>query len=110
MAAGPYLVIIYTQIVSALLPETGDEENIAGFVANTIQLAPFHLRMGVRVAETALLVWLAVTAKGFITGAADRMSLKASLDTFESLCGPTATLIRLYRSLSMLAYCEGRAA
>jgi len=103
-------VSLYTPIVAALLPEPGREKDIAEFVAATIKLAPWHLRMGVRVIETALLVWLALTAKGFAVGMPHLPSLRASLNQFESLCGPTATLIRLYRSLSMLAYCEGRPA
>jgi hypothetical protein len=106
MAAGPQLVKIYTQIVTALLPVPGGEGDIAAFLSNTIRLAPFHLRMGVRVAETALLLWLVCTVKGFVTGTPDNIGLRASLTRFEKLSGLCATLPRLYRSLIMLAWCE----
>ncbi|MBI3418902.1 MAG: hypothetical protein HY053_02045 [Proteobacteria bacterium] len=102
---------IYCMIVAALLPPSpaltakGVDE-IAGFVKDTIALSPWHLRMGVRVAETALLFWLLLRVKGFATGKPEADSMRAALRRFEKFGNIPATLIRLYRSLSLLAWEE----
>lgn len=102
---------IYRLIVAALLPPAPalppeGETEIAGFVKKMIALSPWHLRMGVRAAETALLFWLVVNAKGFVIGRPDRASMHAALRRFEKLGPVCGTLMRLYRSLALLAWEE----
>lgn len=90
------------RIVGAVLRESGpdlgvaprpqDVAETAAYVSAALGSAPWHVRAAERCGRLALWTWLAA-ARGTPRG-------------FARLSGPTATFVRLYRSLSVLSYAE----
>ena len=83
-----------------LLPE------IAGFVRTEIALAPFHVRIGVRVLTFAffLLARIVATGRGFSSRPAEWQAWYMAF--WGGLSPQTQAMVRVYRSLSVLAFYE----
>lgn len=102
-------------LIAALMPTwpvLGAEErqdlqsDIAAFVRTEIGLAPFHVRLGVRVLTVAFFVSAALwgMGRGFSSRPPDWQ--RKFLDFWGGISAQTQAMVRVYRSLSVLAYYE----
>jgi hypothetical protein len=78
----------------------------AAFVARQIGLAPFHVRVGALAFGAALRAWLALLAPGATGAFGAPLRAARAVARFERLPGPTRSAVRLYRSMTVLAYYE----
>lgn len=74
------------------------------FVSDQVTGAPLHIRVGVRALAVLLIVWLAVTG-GLWSPASYRRTERAVL-LAQRLLPPMAAVVRLYRSMALLAFYE----
>jgi hypothetical protein len=79
------------------------------FVSAAIAGAPFHIRFGERILRTVLWLWIlpAVRAESVEMGAGP--GVERSVEAFTRLAPPLASIVRLYRSLALLAFLESDA-
>jgi hypothetical protein len=79
------------------------------FVSAAIAGAPFHIRLGERVLRILIWLWLlpAARAESVETGAGP--GVERSVEAFARLAPPFASIVRLYRSLALLAFLESDA-
>jgi hypothetical protein len=99
-------------IIRPLLPQWPELDSAAQetvvrqanrFVQSSIALAPAHVRFGVSVASTALWAWILLYRSGANRSGARQ---RKAVALFERLPGPAAAVVRLYRSLTVLAFYE----
>jgi hypothetical protein len=76
----------------------------AAFVGGQIGRAPAHVRLGVRVLGLALLTWLAL--HGVLRAPAPYRQAAPALARFQALGAPFAGVLRVYRSMALLAFYE----
>lgn len=104
-----------TTIVRCVLPEQSllpeDVRRIAAleaitFVDQALRAAPAHIRIVERCFRVALWLWLLPVANGapIIRGPDSRV--ERAVSRFASVAAPLAAIVRLYRSLAMLAFLE----
>jgi hypothetical protein len=107
--------IVVRPLVSCLAPygpplpsgiRTEVINSIAGFVIRQINLAPFHVRVGALVLGAGLRLWLALLAPGAAGSFGAPVRAAHAVMLFERLPGPTRSTVRLYRSMTVLAYYE----
>jgi hypothetical protein len=76
------------------------------FVACQIGLAPLPVRVGALALGAVLRLWLALLAPGATGAFGAPMRAARAVALFERLPGPARSVVRLYRSMTVLAYYE----
>jgi hypothetical protein len=107
--------VLILPIVACLAPygpplpagaRAGVIDAVGAFVARQLSLAPFHVRVGTLVLGAALRVWLALLAPGAAGAFGAPLRAARAVALFERLPGPARSVVRLYRSMTVLAYYE----
>jgi hypothetical protein len=102
-------------VVRTMIPEwpplaTSEREQVTRevvqFVRHAFMLAPFHVRLGIGALSAALALWLKLSAPPPPASAAPSHRAALALDRFVRWSGSGAAIVRLYRSLSVLAFYE----
>ena len=90
----------------ALAPSSRQQvvDTAAGFVSNQVRNAPFHVRFGAWILGTCLYVWL--TAVGAMSSGAPYRRAELAIARFQRIAPVFAAIVRLYRSMALLAYYE----
>ena len=76
------------------------------YVSGAIALAPFHIRFGVALVSVALGLSLGLLNVGAGTPMVRAQRAAHLYDLLQKLPGPVASVVRLYRSMTLLAYYE----
>jgi hypothetical protein len=76
---------------------------IAGFIRRNLALAPAHVRAGVLVVSIGLVFWQLLRAPLAAMGSPAR---RRTLVSCQRIHGPVSAVVRLYRSLTVLAFYE----
>jgi hypothetical protein len=76
------------------------------FVSQALSAAPWHIRVGERVLRIALWTWLLPVARRAPIGRGPDARVERAVERFASLAAPAASIVRLYRSLAILAFLE----
>jgi hypothetical protein len=76
------------------------------FVSRQIWLAPLHVRVGALGLGAVLRLWLALLAPGVARTFGAPLRAARAVTLFERLPGPARSVVRLYRSMTVLAYYE----
>jgi hypothetical protein len=79
-------------------------EDVARFVASQVGRAPWLVRLAVRPLGTALFLWLALA--GVLASPIPYRRAEAPIHRFASLAPALAAVVRLYRSMTLLAFYE----
>lgn len=78
----------------------------AAFVARQIGLAPLHIRLGALLLALVLRLWLKMLTPGVSDDCDVPLQAARAVALFERLPGPARSAVRLYRSMTVLAYYE----
>ena len=81
-------------------------DSVGAFVTRQINLAPFHVRGGALVLGIALRLWISFLAPGAAGSFGAPLRAARAVTLFERLPGPARSAVRLYRSMTVLAYYE----
>jgi hypothetical protein len=102
-------------IVACLAPDepplpagawAGVVDTAASFVSRQIHLAPLHVRVGAVGLGAVLRLWLALLTPGPTGAFGAPLRAARAVALFERLPGPARSVVRLYRSMTVLAYYE----
>ncbi|HXB54087.1 MAG TPA: hypothetical protein VN461_04840 [Vicinamibacteria bacterium] len=78
--------------------------DVTDFVQQALAMAPWHLRIGVNVLTLCLTAWLSIYLGLTRLRAITHDMGERAIELFERMPNPAPGLVRLYRSLAMLAF------